>query len=82
VGQALTGAKLHKIRIKDTHRSHLKGARVKGIGPGMSEVSDVMTVQVALYDQVEEDGRPDSDGLLPLFSVAWLFLAPIENAGE
>ena len=23
MGQALTGAKLHKIKIKDTHRSHL-----------------------------------------------------------
>jgi len=48
----------------------------------MSEVSDVMTAQVALYHYVAEDGRPDSDGLLPLFSVAWLFLAPIENDGK
>ena len=27
-------------------------------------------------------GDQTPNGLLPLFSVAWLFLSPIENAGE
>jgi hypothetical protein len=48
----------------------------------MSEVSDVMKVQVALYDQWRTTGDQTRNGLLPLFSVAWVFLSPIENAGE
>jgi len=49
VCQALTGAKLHKTKDQVHSPVPPKRASVKGIGPGMSEVSDVMTVQVALY---------------------------------
>ena len=48
VCQALTGDKLHKTNIKDTTGLTWKPARVKGIGPRVSKVSDVTTVQVSL----------------------------------
>jgi hypothetical protein len=40
VYQALTGDKLHKTNIKDTTGLTRRPARVKGIGPRMSKVSD------------------------------------------
>ena len=50
VCQALTGAQV----TQNTHQEQLLvppvRARVKGIGPEMSEVSDVTTVQVVFYD--------------------------------
>jgi hypothetical protein len=49
VCQALTGAKLHKTNIKDTTGFTCSPARVKGIGPRMSKVSDITTLQVPLY---------------------------------
>ncbi len=48
----------------------------------MSEVSDVMTLQVSFYERVDGDERQTPNGLLPLFSVAWHFLLSIETAGE
>ena len=44
--QALTGDKLHKTNIKDNTGLTGKPARVKGIGPRMSKVSDVTTLQI------------------------------------
>lgn len=49
VCQALTGSKLHKTKDQGHLPVSPKRARVKRIGPGMSEVSDVMTVQAAFY---------------------------------
>ena|SRR5450631_2881998 len=48
VCQALKGDKLHKTNIKATTGLTCKPARVKGIGPRMSEVSDVTTLEVPL----------------------------------
>ncbi len=69
--QALTVDKLHKTNIRATPRVTNRPVRVKGIGPRMSEVSDVMTVQVLIYDDLEEDVDRLRSGLLPLFSFAW-----------
>ena len=48
----------------------------------MSEVSDVTTLQVRFLPTSGWDERQDSDGLSPLFSVAWHFLSSIEIVGE
>jgi hypothetical protein len=82
VCQALTGDKLHKTNIKDNTGLTCKPARVKGIGPRMSKVSDVTTLQIRFRTQVDEHGRRTPKGLSPLLSVAWHFLSTIENAGE
>jgi hypothetical protein len=44
--QALTGTKLHKTNIKNNTGLTCTLARVKGIGPRMSKVSDVTTLQI------------------------------------
>jgi hypothetical protein len=49
VCQALTGAKLHRTNIKDNTDLTCRPARVKGIGPRMSKVSDITTLQVPFY---------------------------------
>jgi hypothetical protein len=47
----LAGGKLHKTQIKENTGLTCKPARVKGIGPGMSEVSDVTALQISFYDE-------------------------------
>ena len=47
--QASMGAKLHRTNIKDTIGLTFRLAVVKGIGPRMSKVSDITTLQVPLY---------------------------------
>jgi len=53
VCQALTGDKLHKTNIKDNADLTRTPTPVKGIGPEMSEVSDVKTVPVSLFGWVD-----------------------------
>jgi hypothetical protein len=71
--QALTGASDTKHTPR-TPQASPKSAGVKGIGPGMSEVSDVSTLQVPLSMASGWDERQTPNCLLPLFSVAWHFL--------
>jgi hypothetical protein len=47
--QALNGAKLHITSINDKTGFTFSHPRVKGIGPRMSEVSDVTEAQVFFY---------------------------------
>jgi hypothetical protein len=46
--QASKSDKLHKTNMKNTTGLVCSLARVKGIGPRVSEVSDVTTIQVSL----------------------------------
>jgi len=48
VCQALTRDKLHKTHIKETTGLICTPAAVKGIGPRMSKVSDVTTLQASI----------------------------------
>jgi hypothetical protein len=82
VCQALTGAKLHRTNINDNSGLTCRHARVKGIGPGMSEVSDVQHFRSPFYDEWMGTRDRLRTGLSPLLSVAWHFLSTIENAGE
>ena len=79
---SVEGDKLHKTNIKDTTGLTCKPARVKGIGPRMSEVSDVTTLQVSFMTRWMRTGDRLRTGLSPLFSFAWHFLQSIEIAGE
>jgi len=45
----LAGDKLHKTNVKDNTDFTCRPARVKEIGPRMSEVSDITTLQVLLF---------------------------------
>ena len=49
VCQTLAGDKLHKTNVKDNTDLTCRPARVKEIGPRMSEVSDITTIQVLVY---------------------------------
>ena len=73
--QAFTTDKLDKTKIKDNTGLTCRAARVKGIGPGMSEVSDVQNLRSPCYDEWVGTRDRLRMGLTPLFSFAWHVLS-------